>query len=196
MAHHHEKFNPVHLERLNNPERLRDTEPAVIWEALGSPSPAVVVDLGAGTGLFAEAFAKLAPEATVYAVDTERGMIDWMTNNRKPAVGERFVPVLSEEESVPLPSGSADVVVSMNLHHELANPVATYAEAARLLVPGGIIAVVDWTPGVEGNGPPQEIRVSANVIATALGAAGLVDAQVHPDFSRHTLVSARKPAAS
>ncbi len=35
----HEKFSVAHLERLNDPGRLETLPPAVMWEALGNPSP-------------------------------------------------------------------------------------------------------------------------------------------------------------
>ena len=36
-----------------------------------SPEPSVIVEIGAGTGLFAGRFAAMAPDAKVFAVDTE-----------------------------------------------------------------------------------------------------------------------------
>ena len=98
----HEKFDPSKLEKLNDPARLARMEPQRIWDAAGIANPCVVVEIGAGTGIFAEAFTNFAPEAPIYAVDTEPLMIGWMEAHRAPALGGRLIPLLATDEGVPL----------------------------------------------------------------------------------------------
>ena len=81
----HGKFDPAKLDKLNNPARFVRMEPPRIWAAAGIANPGVIVEIGAGTGIFAAAFANFAPKATVYAVDTEPLMIGWMKAHRAPA---------------------------------------------------------------------------------------------------------------
>lgn len=188
----YEKFDVAKLERLNDPARFDLLDPGVMWTALGRPEPSVIVDIGAGTGMFAARFAELAPTARVYAADNHPAMVEWMKEYRAPSVGERFVPVLSSEESVPLPDGTADLVVMINLHHELVSPSAIYAEAARLLKPGGQVLVADWAPGAEGGGPPQAVRSGAEDILGVLVNAGFVDGATHDGLTKHSLITARR----
>ncbi len=188
----YEKFDMAKLERLNDPDRFDLLDPDLMWQALGEPQPAVIVDIGAGTGLFAGRFAEMTPGATVYAADTHPTMVEWMQQQRAPAYGGRLRPLLSSEDTVPLPDAVADLVVMLNLHHELVSPEANYAEAARLLKPGGQLLVVDWAPGADG-GPPQKIRASADEIIRSVSSAGFVDAVAHPGLSKHSLVTARRP---
>jgi len=171
--------------------------PQVMWEALGEPHPDVIVEIGAGTGLFAEEFSRLAPEATVYAVDMAPEMIEWMSEHRSGVVprdghAPRLVPVRSTETSVPLPDASADLVVMLNVHHELADPVGTYTDAYRLLRPGGQMLVVDWAARETPKGPPQAIRASVAALDAALTAAGFVDVESHAGLVWHSLVTARR----
>lgn len=188
----YEKFDVAKLERLNDPARLELLDPDVMWSALGEPQPSVIVDIGAGTGIFAGRFAEMAPGATVYAADTHATMVEWMREHRAPSIGERFRPLLSSEDSVPLPDAIADLVVMVNLHHELVSPGANYVEAARLLKPDGQLLVVDWSPGAEG-GPPQEIRASAEDLVRSVASAGFRDAAAHEGLSKHSLITARRP---
>jgi ubiquinone/menaquinone biosynthesis C-methylase UbiE len=175
----HLKFDIAKLEKLNDPARFESLPPGVFWQALGSPTGArVIIEMGAGTGVFASAFAAMAPEAVIYAADTSPEMIDWMRANRPEVAAGRIVPIEVGETCVPLDAGIADALYMINLHHELAHPDASYAEAHRLLKPGGRILVVDWADRDTPQGPPREVRVHADVLASMLKHAGFLGVAV------------------
>lgn len=189
----HLKFDIAKLERLNDPGRFDSLIPEVLWAALGDPSPEMIVEIGAGTGLFAAKFAELAPGATVQAVDIEPAMIEWMTQNRPEVSAGRIVPLLGTETTVPLPDASADAVVMINLHHELADPEATYIEAFRLLKPSGRILVADWAARDTEGGPPLAVRASEAQLIGMLARSGFEGAAAHSGLPKHSLVTAHKP---
>ncbi len=186
----YQKFDVAKLERLNDPGRFETLDPERMWLALGSPEPAVIVDVGAGTGLFSAWFANAVPGSTVYAVDTEGIMLAWMRENRPEVADGTIVPVKGEETKIPLPDDFAGLVTMINLHHELADPDATYREVFRLTKPGGQVLVVDWRPGESEKGPPQHVRVTADVLMEALERAGFVRARSHPGLPSASLVTA------
>lgn len=192
----HEKFDIRKLERLNDPARFEQLDPAVMWKALDRPDAQRIVEIGAGTGMFSARFAQMAPEAVVFAVDTEQAMIDWMAENRPEVASGHVVPVLSTESTVPLDDATADVVLMVNVHHELAEPAATYTEALRLLRPHGRLLVVDWAPIDTPGGPPQRVRASAEAIAAQLRDVGFDPVTVHPPLPWHSVVTADRPAGS
>ncbi len=194
----HQKFDMSKLERLNDAGRFDTMVPNVMWEALGAPRPDVIVEIGAGTGLFAEKFSELAPDATVYAVDMAPEMIAWMSEHRAGAASKdghapRLVPTLSTETSVPLPDSGADLVVMLNVHHELADPAGTYAEAFRLLRPDGQLLVVDWAARETPKGPPQAIRASVAALTASLAVSGFSGIESHAGLVWHSLLTARRP---
>jgi ubiquinone/menaquinone biosynthesis C-methylase UbiE len=188
----HKKFDVAKLERLNDEARFQQLDPDRMWAALGRPDPETIVEIGAGTGLFAARFAGMAPRATVYAVDIEQVMIDWMRANRPEVATGRIVPVLGEETKVPLADGVADLAFMINLHHELVHPEHTYAEALRLLHDGGQLLVVDWAPIETPKGPPQRVRISSSRLAEMLRSVGFAEVVVHPPLVWHSLVTAVK----
>lgn len=190
----HEKFDIEHLERLNDPDRLEYLPPAVMWNALGNPSPRTIIDIGAGTGLFACRFAEFATDAIVYAVDIEPAAVRWMLEHRSPAMCSRLQPLLGRESAIPLATGEADLVVMINLHHELIDPIDSYREALRLTRIGGQMLVADWTPNDEELGPPQHVRATAEQIAEVARAVGFDEVTIHPALPHHSLLTARKPA--
>ena len=191
----HEKFDARKLERLNDPARFEYLDPRVIWDAAGVPAPSCIVEIGAGTGLFACKFAEFAPQADVYAVDVEPAMVRWMYEHRPAALSGRLHPTLAPETSVPLPTGEADLLVMIDVHHELVDPLSTYREAIRLTRIGGTIVVADWAPGETPGGPSQRVRVTAEEIVGLLGKVGFEAAKTHDSLRYHSLVSAHKPAA-
>jgi len=188
----HMKFDIAKIARLDDVGRFDDLDPGVMWQALGSPRPAAIVDIGAGTGMFARRFAALAPEATVFAVDTEQRMLDWIAEHPDPAIDDRLRLVLSKETVVPLPDDSAGLVVMINLHHELADPRATYREALRLLRAAGQLLVVDWARTEMQGGPPQHVRATSGEIVAMLEAVGFREAKAHEGLPKHSLVTAVK----
>jgi ubiquinone/menaquinone biosynthesis C-methylase UbiE len=191
----HLKFDIAKLEKLNDPGRFETLPPDVFWNALGAPAGAcAIVEIGAGTGLFASAFASRAPAAVLYAVDTEDAMLRWMRGNRPEVAEHRIVPVKASETSVPLDDGIADALYMVNLHHELAHPDDTYAEAFRLLEPGGRILVVDWADRETPKGPPRAVRVSAATLGDLLERAGFVEVAVDETaLPWHVMATARRP---
>jgi ubiquinone/menaquinone biosynthesis C-methylase UbiE len=190
----HQKFDINKLEKLNDPGRFDTLKTDAMWEALGAPDPRIIVEIGAGTGMFAEAFTRLAKDAKVYAVDTESLMVEWMHAHRPEVSAGRIVPVLSHETKVPLNDAMADLVVMINVHHELAEPEATYLEAWRLLSPGGQLLAVDWAPIDTPRGPSQAIRISAEDAAVFFTDAGFTGVLTHDTLPWHWMVTGVKPA--
>ena len=189
----YEKFDVTKLERLNDPARFEYLDPKVIWAAAAVDNPTTIVEIGAGTGLFACKFAEYAPDADIYAVDVEPAMVRWMSEHRPESLCGRLHPTLSSETSIPLPTGEADLLVMINVHHEFADSTSSYREALRLLRIGGTAVIADWAPGNTEGGPPQHVRVSAEQIAGLLGKVGFEGAKSHEGLPRHSLVTARKP---
>ena len=185
------KFDPKKLQKLNNPQRLLDIPPGYIWEKLDMDNPDVLVDLGAGTAFFSVAFLEKARPATIYACDTSEVMLDWVKENISPNY-PNIIPVKSEEHSVPLEDGIADLVFMINLHHELEKPGLTAAESYRLLKPAGKIFIVDWKKKDMPQGPPAKIRVLPEDVAVQLKAAGFNQVVTYNELQDHFLVVGEK----
>lgn len=190
----YQKFDIAKLERLNDTGRFDDLIPEVLWTAADAPDARTIVEIGAGTGLFACRFAEMAPKAEVYAVDIEPVMVRWMFQHRPAALSGRLHPLLAEETKVPLPTGGADLVVMINVHHELADPRSSYGEALRLLRIGGTLLLADWRPGDTGKGPPQSVRATAQQIGEILTSVGFCETVEHQGLPKHTLITAHKAA--
>jgi ubiquinone/menaquinone biosynthesis C-methylase UbiE len=118
------------------------------WAGLARPD---VVDLGAGTGLSAVAWAGRA--AAVTAVEPSAGMRA-VAERRIAAAGTEsateFTLVDATAEATGLPDGCADVVTASQAMHWF-DPDRALPEIARLLRPGGVLAAYDcdWPPCID-----------------------------------------------
>lgn len=188
----HDKFDPAQLDRLNDPGRFETMKPEVMQRALGELAPEIIVDVGAGAGLFSAKWLDLWPSATVFAVDMEPRALQWIREHRPEVATGRIVPVASSEIHVPLDDGAADLVTMLNLHHELAEPDVMYREAHRLLRCGGRLLAVDWAPFDSPKGPPVSVRIGAEEAVARVASAGFCDASAHEGLAYHWLVTAVK----
>ncbi len=191
MAH---RFDPAKLDRLNDVGRLDDLVPEEMWAAFGVADARVAVEIGAGTGMFAREFSERMPAGGVlYAVDSEPVMLDWMSEHLPDDAERRIAIVSGDAAEVPLGDGIANLVYSINLHHELDAPAGMLAEAKRLLVPGGIIGIVDWKKEPTPKGPPLEHRIGTGELVRQLRSAGFDEVASHDVLRYHDVVTGRRP---
>jgi SAM-dependent methyltransferase len=115
---------------------------ALLTQIAQCPRPALVVDLGSGTGLSsrywsekAERVVGIEPSADMRRTAMKRGSLGNL----------QFYDGLSH--STGLPTGAAQIVTCMQSLHWM-EPQGTFEEARRLLRPGGVFAAVDydWPP--------------------------------------------------
>ena len=135
-------------------------DPDSVLQALGcGPLPGDVVDFGCGYGGFTIAAARQV-SGTVYALDIDPAMVR-ATNARVAQAAVRNVVVQERDfvtEGCGRPDGSVSLVMLFNILHT-EDPMALLHEAHRVLVPGGIAAVIHWRRDVQTpRGPPLEIR--------------------------------------
>lgn len=105
--------------------------------ALAGGPGARVADLGAGTGQLAIPLARLG--ARVTAVEPARAMLDALQHD---AAGLAVTPVHATAEQTGLPAGALDLVLLADAA-QWVDPERAGREIARLLAPGGTLAVVE-----------------------------------------------------
>jgi SAM-dependent methyltransferase len=113
-----------------------------VFEVAGVRADARVLDVGCGSGV-AAAIARAAG-AFVSGIDAAPLAID-IARGRVPD-GEFLV---GEMESLPWSDGTFDVVTGFCAFQYATDPAAAVGEAARVLRPGGSMAIATW-------GPPEE----------------------------------------
>lgn len=104
--------------------------------AIGTPSP-VIIDAGGGSGLMTAEAQRVRPDADVYLFDINPAMAE---QARAHGVrGGRIV--IADITDMSVKSGSIDHVFSHSVLWALPRPAVFFAEARRVLKPGGTLAV-------------------------------------------------------
>ena len=110
-------------------------------EISGVGGTTTVADVGTGTGFVAAGVASRA--GRVVAVDNSQAMLDVARANLS-ALGLTNVELVEGEvTALPLASGSVDAAFANMVMHHAEEPAAVLEEMARLVKPGGSVAVVD-----------------------------------------------------
>jgi ArsR family transcriptional regulator len=120
--------------------------PGRTWEGLARSvlqlAPrARYADLGIGDGLLTLMLAEVAQVVT--AVDVSPKMLEALAARAKKKGVENLELVEGDIESLPLPDASHDVVVLSQALHHAQEPARALQEAARIMVPGGRLLVID-----------------------------------------------------
>jgi SAM-dependent methyltransferase len=123
-------------------DAFRPAPPAVLLDALaryaGCSTPALVVDLGSGTGLSTRAWAGRATQ--VVGIEPNPAMRD-VAERRTEQRNVSYIEAYASDTG--LEPGGADLVTcSQSFHWMVREPVLT--EAARILRPGGVFAAYDY----------------------------------------------------
>ena len=185
------RFNPSKLDKLNNPERIKDFPIDFILKHISFNHPTAIVDIGAGTGFYSIPFAQKFQDCKIYACDISDVMISWMNENIISKYNN-IVPSKMEDSKTYLENEQADFLFMVNLHHELDNPEKMLNECYRLLKPGASIAISDWRKEESDRGPSVQIRYEPEQVQGQLIKAGFNNIRIFKDFPNNFLIIADK----
>jgi SAM-dependent methyltransferase len=139
------------VERLRSPERQRRVEvERVVDLCLEDMTAQRVVDVGVGSGLFAEAFARRG--LSIIGVDINPVMLDAAREHVPDGHFEQ-----AEAGSLPFADASADLVFLGFVLHEVNDAVQALREAYRVTTRR--VAVLEWPYRDEEFGPPLDHRL-------------------------------------
>lgn len=137
------------------------------------PAGATVLDLGSGAGFDCFLAARrVGPEGHVIGVDMTPEMVERARANAARMGFEHVEFRLGEIEHLPVASGSVDVLLSNCVINLSPDKPRVFAEAFRVLRPGGRLMVSDL---VLSRDLPAFIRQSAEAYAGCIGGAELQD---------------------
>ena len=141
----------VYADWLTRPERQREEQPDRLVDSLDIQPGATVVDLGAGVGYFTWRLArKVGRAGKVIAVDIQQEMLDMLADNLRERGIENVEPVLATPQNPRLPQAAVDLVLLVDVYHELAHPALTLAHIRRSLKPAGRLVIVEYRKGQPG----------------------------------------------
>ena len=105
----------------------------------------VIADVGAGTGLFTRAFARVVgPAGKVYAVDIAPTFLRHIETTSREEGLKNVATVLADPFSTKLPKDAVDLVFICDTYHHFEYPQRTLQSIHDALRPGGQLILIDF----------------------------------------------------
>ena len=130
---------------LDRAEREREERPSVALTELRLERGMVVADVGAGSGYYTERLARaVGPTGKVLAVDLQPEMLE-LVGARATRLGLTNVELVRSTADDPrLPAGAVDLILMVDVYHELAAPQRVLRAMKAALSPRGRIAILEF----------------------------------------------------
>jgi len=130
---------------LERSERVQEEEPDIAIKALNLTPGAIVADVGAGSGYMSEKLAAaVGPTGKVYANDIQPQMIQFIRQRIAERKLTNIEPVLGAVNDPKLPEGAIDLILMVDVYHELQEPQVMLAALHRALKPQGRLVLLEY----------------------------------------------------
>ncbi len=129
---------------LERAEREREEGISTALKNLPIDSKSVVADIGAGSGYYTFRIAPLVEEGKVYAVDIQDAAVTYIKQESEKLGFENVVPILGSEKSPNLPKEEVDLVIMVDVYHELSYPHEMLQAIHESLKPEGKILLLEY----------------------------------------------------
>ena len=139
------------------------TNPAKNLKALDLHEGMIVADLGAGSGFYSVAAAKMIGSGKVYAVEIDRDFLETVKNrarDEKLSNIECFWGDVEQTQGTKIRDHVVDRVITSNIFSQIQDHENFIKEIKRILKPAGKVLFVDWSPGLALTDGKNDITVS------------------------------------
>lgn len=157
---------------LERPEREKEERVTLLLKNMDLKPGMAVADIGAGSGYHAVRMSKMVGDGKIFAVDVEPKMIEYLDKRIKDEHFINIKTVLGKEQSVGLSPASIDIMLMVDVYHELSFPYEIARSMLDALKPGGKLFLIEYR--AEDNSVPikQVHKMTQKQAVKELKAAG------------------------
>ena len=130
---------------LERSEREMEELPETALDKMGLQPGMTVADVGAGSGYFTLRLAKrVGAGGKVYAVDVQPEMLTLLRGRLKAAKLTNVEPVLGSESDPKLPRSAFDLILMVDVYHELSQPQKMLRKMKAALKENGRLVLLEY----------------------------------------------------
>ncbi len=138
-------MGPGGIPWLNRPERENEENPTKCIEALELKGGEVIADLGAGSGYYSFRLApKVGEKGKILAVEIQDEMLAELKKRIEKDKISNVETIKCSEKDPKLPEGGVDLVLMVDVYHELAFPYEVMSAIHKALKPDGRVVLVEY----------------------------------------------------
>jgi ubiquinone/menaquinone biosynthesis C-methylase UbiE len=143
------RFAPVMgyqgAEWLDRAERVSEEEPDIALDVLKIAKGSVVADVGAGSGyMTVKLSSRVGPTGKVYANDIQPEMLTMLRDRLSRMKITNVEPVLGTTTDPRLPANTLDLILMVDVYHELQQPQVMLQHMRQALKPGGRLVLLEY----------------------------------------------------
>jgi len=171
-------MGPGGISWLERPEREDEERSSRLLDALELRDGETVVDLGAGSGYFTFRIApRIGRTGKVLAVEIQDEMLQKIRQRAQALKITNVEAVKGTETDPKLPVKGVDLVLMVDVYHELAYPFEVMTKIREALKPSGRLFVVEFRKEDPGVRIAELHKMSVTQLKTEMNAAGLAHVQ-------------------
>ena len=158
---------------LDRPEREAEEAPSKAIAALGLKPGDVVADIGAGSGYYTVRLAKaVGPTGRVVATDLQPGMLEIIRARVAREQVTNVDVVQGRADDPVLPANTFDLLLMVDVYHELAAPQVFVRKLKAALKRGGRLVLIEFRREDPRVPIREEHKMSVSQVREELGADG------------------------
>lgn len=157
------------LER-NSRSREENTELAI--SKLPVVRNSVVADVGAGSGFYTFRISPKVPEGKVYAVEIQDDAIAYLKNKVAELKANNVMVIKGSEKSPNLPENAVDLIIMVDVYHELLYPYEFLQAVKKALKPEGKLLLLEYKQEDPAVAIKPEHKMSVKQVEKELTAGG------------------------
>lgn len=164
-------MNESYINKFENKDRIEELKPKETLKKAGFKKEMTLADIGAGTGIFTFAAAKISKNH-IYAFEISDEMIEILNFRKKEYKANNLVIKKVTSPALPQSDSSCDCAVMCTVLHHLEDKEFMLKQIRRILKAGGKFISIDFHKLETPFGPPEQYRLSENEIIHLCESAG------------------------
>lgn len=165
-------MNFMGMSWLERSTRSQEENTELAMKNLPIKNNSVVADIGAGSGYYTFRIAKKVSDGLVYAVEIQDSAIDYLKKRSAELGFENVKTIKGSEKSPELPENAIDLVIMVDVYHELLYPHEVLQEIKKSLKVDGKLLLIEY----RGEDPKVNIKplhkMTVNQVTKELNANG------------------------